>query len=363
MFEPGYNCENRSRRYATFAAVIFSCFYCTLLPAQQPEEAAKRGLQFLAQRQNADGSFGRSGESYGRDSGVAALCGLAFLSGGSTSRSGPHSESVTKIVRFLVDRCDERGFLNRGATARPMYGHGFATQFLAESYGMLDEEKISSTEVRETIQKAVKLIVETQNREIPADPATRKIEGGGWRYEPVREVAADISVTITQLMALRSAKNAGFHVPKETIDRTIRFLEECRNVDGGFMYMLPQGPSAFARSAGAVAALQSAGVYEPKTLRNSFAYLVPFQASQQKRPPEYFFYGHYYAAIAVWIAGPESPLEGNAWHHAIREQLLAEQRPDGSWVSSRNEMPVDCATAMGCFILNIPQRKVPMLLR
>lgn len=360
-------------RLFVFVTLFELCFCPTCAIAaqvvknQDVRKAADNGLLFLQKCQNADGSFGRVGESYGRDSGVAALCGLAFLSGGSTSNSGPHSESVTKIVRFLVNRCDEKGFLNHGSTARPMYGHGFATQFLAESYGMLDEEKISKADVQKTIQKSIQLIIDTQNREI-ATGTDR--EGGGWRYEPVKEVAADISVTVTQIMALRSAKNAGFYVPKETIDRGIRFIEECRNADGGFMYMLPQGPSAFARSAAAVAALQSAGVYESKSLHDSFAYLTPFgmdgvtqQLSQRKRDPEYFFYGHYYSAIALWVAGSDSPLDWKAWYNGICHRLLAEQRPDGSWVSTRNEMPMDCATAMGCFILNVPQRKVPMLLR
>ena len=85
-----------------------------------------------------------------------------------------------------------------------MYSHGFATLFLAECYGMSKR-----TELRDKLSLAVKLIVNSQNKE------------GGWRYYPKKE-DADISVTVCQVMALRAAHNAGIHVPKETIDRARR---------------------------------------------------------------------------------------------------------------------------------------------
>ena len=50
-----------------------------------------------------------------------------------------------------------------------MYSHGFGTLFLAEAYGMTHRP-----EIREKLQKAVRLIIDTQNIE------------GGWRYQPVQ---------------------------------------------------------------------------------------------------------------------------------------------------------------------------------
>ena len=74
---------------------------------------------------------------------------------------------------------------------------------------------------------------------------------------------ADISVTITQVMALRSARNAGLSVPKETIERAITYVRQCQNPgDGGFRYMLSSGGSAYPRSGAGVASLQYAGIYE-----------------------------------------------------------------------------------------------------
>ena len=85
-----------------------------------------------------------------------------------------------------------------------MYGHGFATLFLGEVYGMTGDET-----VKEKLQKAVRLIQKTQNSE------------GGWRYQPV-PYDADISVTICQIMALARARDAGIKVEKEVIDKVDR---------------------------------------------------------------------------------------------------------------------------------------------
>jgi len=82
-----------------------------------------------------------------------------------------------------------------------MYGHGFATLFLGEVYGMSPNE-----DLKEKLQKAVILIQKTQNAR------------GGWRYQP-RPYDDDISVTIAEIMALRAARDAGIKVEKEVIDK------------------------------------------------------------------------------------------------------------------------------------------------
>src|SRR5215207_2156141 len=112
-----------------------------------------------------------------------------------------------------------------------MYGHGFATLFLAEIYGMTGNE-----EVKEKLSNAVKLIQRTQNHE------------GGWRYQPA-PYDADISVTITQVMALRAARDAGIKVEKEVMEKAIGYIKKCQCGDGGFSYVAGQGSgSGFARS-------------------------------------------------------------------------------------------------------------------
>src|SRR5262245_6445092 len=98
--------------------------------------AADKGLDFLAKRQVNDGSFGSAG--YSQSVAVCALSGMAFLSSGSTPGRGKFGGNLGRAVDFILDHTDESGFISvaGSATHGPMYGHGFATMFLAEAYGM-----------------------------------------------------------------------------------------------------------------------------------------------------------------------------------------------------------------------------------
>jgi hypothetical protein len=71
----------------------------------------------------------------------------------------------------------------------------------------------------------------------------------------------------------------------------------------------------------------------------------------------YYFYGHYYAAQAMWHAGGE---RWTAWYPAIRDELLARQREDGSWMD-----PVcpEYGTAMASIVLQTPNNYLPILQR
>ena len=221
-----------------------------------------------------------------------------------------------------------------------MYGHGFATMFLAECYGMSPRP-----ELREKLAKAVKLIVNCQNKD------------GGWRYQPVR-ADADISVTVCQIMALRAARNAGLFVPHETIDRAIDYVKRSQNADGGFMYMIQGGESAFPRSAAAVAALYSAGIYKGPEIAKGLDYLMQFMPSEgATRHESYYFYGQYYAAQAMWQAGGQ---RFGRWYPAVRDELVGRQRDDGSWLDPVGN---ECAAAMALVVLQMPNNYLPIFQR
>jgi prenyltransferase beta subunit len=304
------------------------------------ERSVKRGLAFLSSRQHDDGSFGSGG--YSRNVAVCALCGMGFMSGGSTPGRGPFGEHVQKCVDFVLDHAQESGFITvEGSTSHgPMYGHGFATLFLAEAYGMTLRE-----DIREKLAKAVELIVQTQNKD------------GGWRYQPQRR-DADLSVTICQVMALRAARNAGLFVPHETIDNCIEYVKRSQNADGGFMYMIQGGASAFPRSAAGIVALYSAGIYEGTELEKGLKYLTQFQPRQGRFQREsHYFYGHYYAVQAMWHAGGEHWAE---WYPAIRDELIERQHSDGSWLDS---ICSEYGTAMACVILQMPNNYLPIFQR
>jgi prenyltransferase beta subunit len=292
-------------------------------------------LTWLAGHQGDDGSYGGMSH-YGSHVGITGLAGLAFMAEGSTPGRGPYAANVERCLDFILSQRSESGLLAAATSHGPMYGHGFATLFLAEAYGMTPRE-----DAREALRRAVRLISGTQNEE------------GGWRYQPVKS-DADVSVTVCQIMALRAARNAGIFVDKALIDQATKYVKESQNADGGFRYMLHSGGSAFARSAGAVAALQYAGEYSSDEVKRGLAYLMRFLPPQEQNVGHYF-YGHYYAAQAMYLSGDE---HWQKWWPAVREELLAKQDPEGFW---RNQAGDEYGTAMALIILQMPNRLLPIL--
>jgi hypothetical protein len=304
--------------------------------------AIKNGLAWLARSQNSDGSYGNG--AYRGNIAVTSLAGLAFMSSGSSPGRGPFGSQIDKALAYVMVNTSPSGFIAVQATSThgPMYSHGFGTLFLAEAYGMTRRP-----ELREKLQKAVRLIIDSQNIE------------GGWRYQPVRH-DADLSVTICQINALRAARNAGLFVPKETVEACIRYVKRSQNPDGGFRYMLQAGASSeFPRSAAGVVALQSAGEYGSKEVRDGIAYLRQFdQGMRRGRRNNHYFYGQYYAAQAMWLEGGEPWAE---WYPSVRNELIHRQTALGYWPDSGvcNEY----GTAMALIILQIPNDYLPIFQR
>lgn len=348
------------RRVATtFCATLGAALCAFPVPAQEgppnpsaqsaPAEAeftpelnqsVQSGLSGLSQLQLEDGSF----ELRNSVSNVAitALACIAFMADGHLPGRGRYSEVVQNGLEFILDHQNEAGVIVADMQHGPMYGHGFATLFLAEVYGMTrgggDTEL--SRRCHDALVRACRLIINTQNDE------------GGWRYNPV-PADADISVTITQIMALRSARNAGIEIPKETIDRAVEYVRLCQNADGGFRYQLGRGQSAWPRSAAGVASLYYAGIYEGDDITRGLDYLVD-TALPSGQVTAHYFYGHYYAIQAMYLAGGDY---WSTWWPAARDELLGMQGEDGLWSDSYG---TPYATAMSLIVLQMPKRYLPI---
>ncbi len=303
-------------------------------PDAAAADGVERGLHWLSGEQQDDGSFG-SLSHYGRHVGITGLVGLAFLANGDTPGRGRYGAVIDGCIDFVIAHGSESGLLAAETSHGPMYGHGFATLFLAEVYGMTRRD-----DVQETLRKAVRLIVTTQNDE------------GGWRYQPVRH-DADISVTVCQMMALRAARNAGLYVEKSVVDRAVEYVRASQNPDGGFRYMNTSGTSAFARSAAGVAALQYAGVYGGEVVSKGLEFCARFTPPSEQSVGHYF-YGHYYAAQAMYLGGEA---RWSSWWPAIRDELLGKQADGGYW---RGQAGREYGTAMALIVLQMPNRLLPI---
>lgn len=307
-------------------------------------EAVKKGMKYLVAQQMNDGSFGDG--RYGKNVAVSALAGIALMADGHVPGRGEYGDAVSRCVDYILANCTESGLIAGDGANGPMYGHGFATLFLGEVYGMTSGggDTSLSGRVHEALVKSVHLIEQTQNEE------------GGWRYNPV-PYDADVSVTICQIMGLRSARNAGIEVSKETIDRAVEYVRKCQNPDGGFKYQLESGQSGWPRSAAGVASLYYAGIYKDDAIDRGLAYLVreamPGSPSPSSRA--HYYYGHYYAVQAMYLAGGASWAK---WWPAIREELIKAQAEDGSWED--RSVGYVYATSMSLIILQMPKRYLPI---
>ena len=366
--------------------------------------AIDASLETLASLQNPDGSFGSASELFGRDPGVAGLCGLAFLASGSAPGRGRFGSELDKIVGYILSRSYNAknktdGALERSALnylkendltendvdglianfsekgGKPTYGHGFATLFLAVVLGMSER-----SEIRERTRAAVELIVRVQNSE------------GGWRYKPKREPVADVSVTVCLLSALRAARDAGIFAPNATIEKAVAYVESLQNADGGFRYMTLGGPSGIARTAAAILALQAGGADDSEAVAAAFRFLekssplaaprtvsrlttnsskgeaeaAKLASDEIPRLPttriEYYFYGEFYAALAYWRGACDAASKERwaRWARRAYPNLLSRRGDDGLW---RSNISTEAETAFVLCALLTPFERAPFFLR
>lgn len=310
----------------------------------EAKAAIQKGLLFLARQQitqgNLRGAFGT--QSYSAGVAVCGLAGLAFLSSGSSPGRGPHGKQIDRCIDFLCSCTDGKGFVSSPTIGGMdnMYGHGFATLFMAEAYGMSSHVD-ADEKLGKKVRAAINLIISTQNN------------AGGWRYQPIKS-DADLSITICQIMALRAARDAGINVPIGTRDKCLDYIKKSQTANGTFTYTIGGGHGSLALTAAGVVALNSAGIYDGPEIDKALRFLWAHKPDQ-RAAGSYEFYSQYYAAQAMWHAGGDY---WSGWYPAIREKLIKQQTGSGSW---NDQMAGDeFGTAIACIILQLPYNMVPI---
>ncbi|MGQ9591098.1 MAG: prenyltransferase/squalene oxidase repeat-containing protein [Planctomycetota bacterium] len=311
------------------------------------ELSVKRGFEHLVRKQSVSGEFDSSFPVAAN-----ALAGLAFLAGGYTRTTGPekYAKALREGTSALLRYQNRRGYFDDGKSR--MYGHGFATLYLAELYGTAGS---SGDDVRGALKSAIGVIEGSQ----AAD--------GGWDYDPAPQFSesskrfsgSDTSITVCQTLALRAARNLGIRVDGSVVANARRYIANAQNSDGGFRYR--QGvygefftASAFPRSAAGVCVLYSLGDYNSPAIRRGFEYLYTNYRLPWSNP--FPFYAHYYCAQAMFQAGGKYWRDYFPW---ISRELMSGQRSDGSWAAGQNENSTQ-ATAMALIVLQLPYRFLPI---
>ncbi|HXG11124.1 MAG TPA: prenyltransferase/squalene oxidase repeat-containing protein [Gemmataceae bacterium] len=303
------------------------------------QEAIDRGLEWLARQQHRAGYWEGNGGQY--PIALTGLAGMALLMEGSTIRDGKYSANIARAVDWLMARSQPNGLLgdprNDREVGRYMYGHGYAMLFLSCVYGE-EEDGERRRRLEDILTRAVLFSGQAQS------------STGGWNYVSARDSGDhhEGSVTITQVQALRAARNAGIVVPKEIIDKAHDYLKKSMTPDGGVMYRLGQGNARPALAAQAITCLFSAGEYHSEHAKKMLRYCqinLPLTGGAAGRFG-HFEYTHYYYSQVHYALGddgfaklfPESKeserLTWSKYKAVMFDQLVSMQQPDGSWQMS-----------------------------
>jgi len=287
-------------------------------------QAIVRAQDWLAGTQKGNGAWSAC-------NGQNAMASMAMMVNGTTPGKGKYGAHVARAIDYLISTQQPSGLLAERNGS--MYQHALATLALAEAYGMTRNPRI-----RESLIMAVDLIVHTQHY------------GGGWRYKPVM-TPGDLSVTVMQVMALRAVAEIGILVPDETISHAVTFIERCwSEKEHGFGYAGPK-PINFNRTAAGVVCLQSVGLHDNPRVPRAIATINKLAFNRISNSN--FWYGHYYASIALYHYGGESWKD---YYPRICTKVLKDWEQTGHY-------PKVLDTAWAILVIGAPYRYLPIYQR
>jgi len=339
----------------------------------------KKGLEFLVKQQFKDGHWGANGDQYPVT--MTALGGMAFLMEGSTIKEGKYSRQIRRAADWLMERsmrgANRDGLIGNpdhpSETGRYMYGHGFATLFLASVYGDEDDRE-RREKLRDILIRAVKYIGNAQSTQ------------GGWFYTSKADGhdQDEGSVTITQVQALRAARNAGIPVPKAIIKKAHDYLKNSTTPKGGVVYSLgrggmraPIGGERPALTAAAIACLFNAGEYKDELCKKWFKYCqtaIPITGFGVRIGHDEYTQFYYSQAIYIlgddgWekLFGPtpkEQRITWSAYKANMFDNLVKTQNADGSWPSGGGfSVGTVYSTAVYTIMLQLDKGTLPIFSR
>ena len=308
------------------------------------DEAVDKGLSFLARSQAKDGSMGGP-----ETPALTSLAVMAFLARGYTPGLPPYGEAINRGVDFILSVKAPEGHL-MGRSGQ-MYSHNISCLMLSEVSGMLDPER--QARVDAVLPRAIQITLAAQDVK-KDDPFA-----GGWQYQP-NSASSDISHSGWALAALRSARNNGAPVPKEAVDKAVKFILRCRTSDGGFAYQPGGGPN-LARTGIGLLCMELAGRHRDEvTLKAGEVIGKTFSADALGKEVDKYYALYYTANGMFQLGGPE----WEAFSPVLYDTILGMQSADGSWPAGGGYAPnPQYSTSMAILALSVSYRQLPIYQR
>ncbi len=320
--------------------------------------ALDKAIAYLISQQREDGAVcDKQNDTTMTSLAIMAMAGVGIQPVDPT----PEGRAMQKALAFVLqdDRQDPQGYFGQKDGSR-MYGHGITTLMLTEMIGMgVDQEQDGL--IHERCQKAIDLILSSQKH-----PKSHKYRGG-WRYSP-NSSDADLSASVWQVMALRSAKNDGLEVPASAIHDAVEYLQRsyASTLDrngmpdkraSGFCYTPGQNHPTYTMTAAGLLAMQVCGEYDSPLVAGAADWLLEHPPKWKDR---FFFYGTYYYAQGMYQRGGEHAKTART---LVEEVLLEKQAGDGSWQADKgSESGVGrvYATSMAVLSLSVKYHYLPI---
>ncbi|QDT04675.1 hypothetical protein K227x_30690 [Rubripirellula lacrimiformis] len=333
----------------------------TLYLKDDVDQAVESGIDYLVSVARRDGAIADRGHEVS----MSALAVMAMAAiGTQPSEHDPRGQVMQKAIDFVLDPSNQtmEGYFG-GRDGSRMYGHGIVTLMLTEMLGMgatIDQ----NNRIHKSLVDAIQVILAAQAVKKP-----EKLKGG-WRYTPDSR-DSDLSVSIWQLMALRSAKNDGLDVPGESIDDALQYLRYSyaspldntgvpRDKVSGFTYTPGTYHPTFTMTAAGLLAMQVCGQYDSPLVAGASEWLLQHPPKANER---FFHYGVYYYAQAMHQAGGKYAEKADK---LVPQLLLDSQQGNGAWIARGGEernIGAVYATALTLLSLSVRYHYLPIYQR
>ncbi len=342
--------------------------------------AVNRALIWLAAGQKPNGSFPTL------DSGqpaVTCLCTMAFMAHGHMAGEGKYNKQLERATEYVIHCQKPNGLITLvgpegaeisrdvehdiGVTAA--YNHAISSLMLSEVYGSGKGDR--SARLKKTISNSIAATLQMQRWS-----KERSIDRGGWRYlDDFNEQDSDLSITGWQLMFLRSASNAGFDVPNQSIDDAVGYVRRTFSERyGAFGYIADNHDFRSRGMAGAgILALAHAGLHGTPEAVRSGDWLLRLNFDNYNGVERFtqkdWYNDRYHYGLFLCCQGAYQ-LGGKYWAEfyprAVRT-VLANQRPDGSWAPESHfhdaQFGNAYTTALVVLCLGAPNQLLPVFQR
>ncbi len=305
---------------------------------------------------------------------------MAFMAHGHLPGEGEYGKQLENALNYVASCQKRNGIICLIAPNSPTlqrnvphdigwkssYNHAISS--LALSEGFTTGRGLDVKRMEKVITKALEVTQEMQKWRKP-----RREDQGGWRYVNRFNdgLDSDLSVTGWYLMSLRSAKNAGFDVPKQSIDDAVEYVENCfRDRYGTYQLMANDDMRLSRGMAGAgILAMAHAGRHDAPEVLKTGDWILKYDfrnynVRQQGWRDDRYHYGAFHCCQAMYQLG------GHYWEEffpSVARTLVANQHRDGSWApeSHGHDRPFGSTYTTSLVVLSLgaPNQLLPIFQR